>query len=395
MYYKMIFTYLTRILKIWLRFWYFILCYMFQIGLKGQNGPICHILLCPSGPSVHYLLTRGYACRYPLLFYLYRPISFQLYDLRQKQGIPHYTLGQTTEDGNDLFEIKEIDHATVRHGSHLYLPHRKEYYFFFLVKEGANRHWIDFVSHEVTPGHLFFTLPHQVHLKERHAPVGGTLLAFTEDFLLTEGHDSWKELPILQNPEEKQSLPLTPADQEFLTNLMNQMLAEYKKGRLRHSPSRSEHSQASASDNGPDRFVRGMLESYLHIFLLFLSRLYQRQFDTGSTSADRSLFRRFKELIDDRYDTLHQVSDYALLLNVSPGHLNDIVRQHTGRTATNLIHQRVALEGKRLLFHADLSVKEIGYSLGFEDAAYFNRFFKRLTGETPASFRSNIREKYH
>jgi AraC-like DNA-binding protein len=232
-----------------------------------------------------------------------------------------------------------------------------------------------------------------VHLKERHAPVGGTLLAFTEDFLLA--HDSLKELPILQNPEEKQSLPLTPADQEFLTNLMNQMLAEYKKNQLRHSPSRSEHSQGSAPDNEPDRFVRGMLESYLHIFLLFLSRLYQRHFDTGSTSADRSLFRRFKELVDDRYDTLHQVSDYAQLLNVSPGHLNDIVRQHTGRTATSLIHQRVALEGKRLLFHADLSVKEIGYSLGFDDAAYFNRFFKRLTGETPATFRNSIREKYH
>jgi len=122
-----------------------------------------------------------------------------------------------------------------------------------------------------------------VHLKERHAPVGGTLLAFTEDFLLTdrvhppaERHTSWGELPILQNPEEKQSLSLTPADQEFLTNLMNQMLAEYKKDQYR-----------------PDRFARGMLESYLHIFLLFLSRLYQRQFDTGSTFADRSLLRRF------------------------------------------------------------------------------------------------------
>ncbi|HEY8972181.1 MAG TPA: helix-turn-helix domain-containing protein, partial [Puia sp.] len=245
-------------------------------------------------------------------------------------------------------------------------------------------------SHEVKPGHLFFTLPHQVHLKERHAPVGGTLLAFTEDFLLTdrvrplaEGHSTWKELLILQNPEEKQSLPLTPADQEFLTNLMNQMLAEYKKDRH------------ASTANDPDRFARGMLESYLHIFLLFLSRLYQRQFDTGSTSADRSLLRRFKELIDDRYDSLHQVSDYARLLNISPGHLNDIVRQHTGRTATSLIHQRIALEGKRLLFHADLSAKEIGYSLGFDDAAYFNRFFKRLTGETPAAFRNSIREKYH
>jgi hypothetical protein len=203
-----------------------------------------------------------------------------LYEQHQKQGIPHYSLRHTSEDGNDLFEIKEIDRTTVRHGSHLYLPHRKDYYFFFLVKDGTNRHWIDFISHDVQPGHVFFTLPHQVHLKEKHAPVGGTLLAFTEDFLLSdhlhsgaERRESWKELPILQNPEEKQSLRLLPADQEFLTALMNQMLVEYEK---------------------EDRFARGMLESYLHIFLLYLSRLYQQQFDTGNTSADRSLLRRFK-----------------------------------------------------------------------------------------------------
>jgi len=52
---------------------------------------------------------------------------------------------------------------------------------------------------------------------------------------------------------------------------MNQMLAEYKK----------EQHISPAGHNGPDRFVRGML---LHIFLLFLSRLYQRQFDTGIPS---------------------------------------------------------------------------------------------------------------
>jgi AraC-like DNA-binding protein len=227
---------------------------------------------------------------------------------------------------------------------------------------------------------MIFALPQQVHVKEKHAPVGGTVLNFTENFLLTDTHRSWNELPILENPEEKQSLLLEPADQLFLTNLMNQMLAEYKKDQ---------------AGDGLSRFARGMLVSYLHVFLLYLSRLYLQQFDSGNTSADRSQLRRFKELVDDNYDTLHQVSDYAQLLNISPGHLNDIVRTHTGRTATSLIHQRIALESKRLLLHADLSVKEIGYSLGFDDAAYFNRFFKRVSGETPVSFRNSIREKYH
>ena len=102
-----------------------------------------------------------------------------------------------------------------------------------------------------------------------------------------------------------------------------------------------------------------------------------------------------KELLNEKYDSLHQVADYASLLHVTPGHLNDTLRLQTGRTATTLIHERIILEAKRALFHTPLSIKEIGYSLGFDDPAYFHRFFKRLTGTTPLDFRNAIREIHH
>ena len=53
------------------------------------------------------------------------------------------------------------------------------------------------------------------------------------------------------------------------------------------------------------------------------------------------------------------------------------------------------VEAKRLLFHTDQSIKEIAFALGFEDASYFNRFFKRIALTTPADYRSSIREMYH
>jgi AraC family transcriptional activator of pobA len=46
------------------------------------------------------------------------------------------------------------------------------------------------------------------------------------------------------------------------------------------------------------------------------------------------------------------------------------------------------------LLHTELSVKQIADELGFEDAAYFNRFFKRLTDATPMAYRQQIREMY-
>jgi AraC family transcriptional regulator, transcriptional activator of pobA len=292
-----------------------------------------------------------------------------------KRTIPQYSLEQTSENGNNLFEIREYSGARAQHRTKLFLPHRKDYYFFFLVKSGYNQHWIDFVHYEARPGHLYFTLPHQVHLKERNTPVDGILLAFTEEFLITEEQKAWKKLPILQNPDDRHEMEMSEPEIAFLDHLFTQMLAEYAQ---------------------PEDWQKSMLQSYLRVFLVYISRIYTRQFKANPVTFDsQSLVKRMKKLVNEKYNALHQVSDYAQLLNVTPGHLNDTIREQTGKTATTLIQERIILEAKRALFHGDLSVKEIGYALGFDDPAYFSRFFKRLTGETPLSFRTDIREKYH
>ncbi|MHA4811173.1 helix-turn-helix domain-containing protein [Flavitalea flava] len=255
------------------------------------------------------------------------------------------------------------------------MPHRKDYYFFFLVKKGNHHHWVDFVHHEVQPGFIYFTQPHQVHLKEKNPPVDGTLLAFSDEFLATDEQTAWKKLPILRNPADWHSLKLEEQDINFLTNLFTPMLGEYGQ---------------------PQDWTKGVLQSYLKIFLVYLSRLYTRQFNQSALPADgQSLVKRMKELIGEHYDSIHQVSGYAHLLNVTPGQLNDTVRANTDRTASDLIQERIILEAKKALFHAALNVQEIAYSLGFDDPAYFNRFFKRRTGETPVRFRNNMRENQH
>ena len=297
-----------------------------------------------------------------------------MYAVKEKTIIPHYSLYESSEKGSTQFEVKETKAGTGHPKPFLFLPHRKDYYFFFLSKKGHSRHWIDFVSYDVKPGSLYFTLPQQVHLKERLEPVEGIMVAFTEEFLLPD-RTALKELPILQNPEDGHELNLTPGEMGFLDNLMQQMMQEYQQ------------------EQG---WQKNMLQSYLSIFLVQLSRLYSRQFTSGPTVTNgRQLVKRMKALLETEYARLHQVSDYARLLNVTPGHLNDTIKDHTGKTAIALIHERLLLEAKRALFHANLSVKEIGGQLGFEDAAYFNRFFKRMAGETPLQFRGAIREKYH
>ncbi|MCH8903843.1 MAG: helix-turn-helix transcriptional regulator [Bacteroidetes bacterium] len=79
---------------------------------------------------------------------------------------------------------------------------------------------------------------------------------------------------------------------------------------------------------------------------------------------------------------------------MSPGHLNENSRKVLGKTASELIHERLILEIKRMLFHSNQTINEIAFSLNFDDPAYFGRSFRKYAGMTPISFRKTIREKY-
>ncbi|MCS3528940.1 AraC family transcriptional regulator [Chryseobacterium sp. JUb7] len=96
----------------------------------------------------------------------------------------------------------------------------------------------------------------------------------------------------------------------------------------------------------------------------------------------------FKQLIQTHYKNSKQVQEYASLLNITPLYLNELIKELTGFSASYWIHQEIILEAQRLLYYTDLDIKEIAFELGFEDHAYFSRFFKKHTAVTASHFRN-------
>ena len=252
-------------------------------------------------------------------------------------------------------------------------PHRKDYYFFCLVRQGSSRHWIDMMPYTLKADTLYFTVPNQVQLKEEAEPLTGMLLAFTDEFMALEGNTALKQLPIIQNKQNGHDLSLTPADVIFLEDLLNKMYAEYI---------------------GKNNWQHGMMTAYVQVLMIYLSRLYTEQYSSATQTPDRLMLKKYLAKIEGSYAQTHEVTAYAEMLNISAGHLSEVVKAQSGKPAIAHIHERLILEAKRLLFHTEHSIKEIAFQLGFEDASYFNRFFKRLAKHTPVEYRVNIREIY-
>jgi AraC-like DNA-binding protein len=135
-----------------------------------------------------------------------------------------------------------------------------------------------------------------------------------------------------------------------------------------------------------------MLRARFQSLLLALGRAAERQ--QVRVPPVTSTVARFQALLEERFRRLHRVADYAGLLALTPGHLNQLTKAATGQTASALIDARLILEAKRLLAHSDATVAEMADELGFADASYFGRHFRRHVGQPPGAFRATIHEKY-
>lgn len=289
------------------------------------------------------------------------------------QQLPVYSLEPDQETGNKYFRVYNFDGSLPKQ-SDLLIPHRKDHYLLVFIRRANSRQWIDMTPYILKDNTIYFTVPNQIIVKEGFEQLWSTGIAFTQEFLSFQENASLSKLPLIQNPQSSPELLLTETDINFVEDLLVKINIEYQ---------------------NPGAWQQRMLTAYLTVLLTYLSRLYTEQLKDNSTSADKQLLKKFQAKINECFRELREVGDYASQLNISAGHLGEVVKTQSGKPAIKHIHERIILEASRLLFHTNNSLKEIAFDLGFADASYFNRFFKRETNVTPAEYRANIRKMYH
>jgi len=130
-----------------------------------------------------------------------------------------------------------------------------------------------------------------------------------------------------------------------------------------------------------------MLRILLKRFIIRCTRLARLQLlETSGDEQEIDLVRQFNVLVEEHFWTKKTVGEYADLLFKSPKTIGNLFSMYTQTTPLQVIHERVILEAKRMLLFTELSIKEIGSKLGYEDTAQFSKFFKKQAGQTPKEF---------
>ncbi|MDO7876157.1 AraC family transcriptional regulator [Hymenobacter sp. ASUV-10] len=286
--------------------------------------------------------------------------------------VPVHAFKRDEASGNNWFTITRSE-GGLTYEADLLLPHRKDYYLMVFVRRNQGRHWADGKAYEHPDNSFYFSGPAQMLVKEEATPFWGTHFAFTSEFLALQPSADLRSLPLIQNPHQGHELRLTEADALVVEDLLARLEAEQAR---------------------PGEWQHRLLTAYLTALLTYLSRLYKEQFTGAEPSAEQRLLHAYQARVEEHFRELHEVGDYAAQLHLSAGHLSEVVKAQSGKPAIKHLHDRLVLEARRLLFYTRQPLKEIAFDLGFSDASYFNRFFKRETGSTPAQYRSNTRKMY-
>jgi AraC family transcriptional regulator, transcriptional activator of pobA len=145
-----------------------------------------------------------------------------------------------------------------------------------------------------------------------------------------------------------------------------------------------------------DSFSQDVMVSHMELLLTYANRFYNRQFITRK-HAHNDLLIRLEALLSDYFKgdhvremglpTVQYISDQ---LNMSPNYLSDTLRQLTGQSTQQHIHDKLIEKAKESLTTTSLSVSEIAYQLGFEYPQSFSKLFKSKTRVSPLEFRQTF-----
>lgn len=254
-------------------------------------------------------------------------------------------------------------------------PHRHNFYLCVLFTQGSGTHEIDFNSHVICPGKVFFLRPGQTHSWRFDTKPEGFIFFHSKEFYEMQFLDhKLNTFPFFHSFQNPPALQLSPQQIEPTSKLLATIFAEYQR----------------------DDLLRNLkIVSLINTVYIDFTREYTAAISVEKVFSSRylKLLEHLEHLINENFKKEKLPKFYAERLHITTKHLNRVVRETVNKTTSELISERIILEAKRLIVNSDESFTLISDSLEFSDHSYFSKLFKSRTGITPMDFRKKY--AYH
>jgi AraC-like DNA-binding protein len=241
-------------------------------------------------------------------------------------------------------------------------------YTILFIPEGEGVYHADFGVFNYVGPVLLFSTPLQVIYIEHSKPASLIMLQFHSDFYCIEYHRAEVACNglLFNNIYIQPCVKLSGNDALVFDHLLKDVYNEF-------------------GEESPSEIV---LRAYLQLFLAKSSSIKVKLIDGNQDRKEKDeQMEQFRLLLDQHYLTLHKPNDYAQLLAMSPNNFSRRCTRYFKKTPSQLIQERLILEAKKQLHLTRQSIKEIAYSLKFQDEFYFSRVFKKVTKVSPQTFR--------
>ncbi|SDT58608.1 AraC-type DNA-binding protein [Mucilaginibacter mallensis] len=277
-----------------------------------------------------------------------------------------YTHILADKDIKDSFSINYWDARSFEAEPH----YRSTYNRVFLIKAGEGGLQIDGTTYLISANDLFLISKGQVYNFNKGAVISGYEISFGDCF--------WEKAPasannckavLFNNTTTDQQVAVSNADLTDLTVNFNHLHAEYVKDDY---------------INKPD-----VLAAYLKIIMIKIANL-NALLTKGSDSYENKLYREFLYLVNNKYQSTHEVADFARELGITTRKLTDLCNRCSGKGAKDIINGQLIAEAKRSLQFSAKTIKEVAYQLNFSTPDQFSHFFKKNTQLSPHQYRGNF-----
>ncbi|WP_157962747.1 helix-turn-helix domain-containing protein [Chitinophaga deserti] len=253
------------------------------------------------------------------------------------------------------------------------VPHRHHAFQILWFTKGSGDHVVDFVKYELGDNILFLLRPGQVHQLPKSGFFGYSI-TFTEQFYWENKHERqtlYDFTTLFDDSQEYAPIHISHPAAESLGKIISLM-----------------QSEQSVQIEGSSTSV---IKHYLNAFLLLAER--EKKHNAANSPDVHNHDARIiqlRRLVEKNFRQEHQAGFYAAHFSLTAKRLNEIAKEAINKTVTDMVHARLILEAKRQLAFSNRNVKEICYELGFEDPAYFSRFFRHHAGISPHEFRESV-----